>query len=57
MKFNIEITLSKIMAYAVFTWGVYSGKVIEALPFIVVLISGKQAFDYLKSNSSRKSNT
>lgn len=51
MKSNIEITLSKIMAYLVFGWGVYSGKVIEALPFIVILVTGKQCFDYLKQRS------
>ena len=54
MKSNIEITLSKIMAYAVFAWGVYSGKVIEALPFIVVLVTGKQAFDWLKKHEEVK---
>ena len=53
MKFAITVTLSKIMAYAVFAWAVYSGKVIEALPFIVILVTGKQAFDYLKSNNPK----
>ena len=54
MKSNIEITLSKIMAYAVFAWAVYSGKVIEALPFIVILVTGKQITDYLKSHDKSK---
>jgi len=53
MRVSIEITLSKIMAYAVFAWGVYSGKVIEALPFIVVLVTGKQVTDWLKKHEDR----
>ena len=54
MKFAITVTLSKIMAYLVFGWGVYSGKVIEALPFIVILVTGKQAFDWLKKHEEVK---
>ena len=54
MKSNIEITLSKIMAYLVFGWGVYSGKVIEALPFIVILVTGKQVTDWLKKDKNHE---
>ena len=53
MKSNIEITLSKIMAYLVFGWGVYSGKVIECLPFIVILVTGKQVTDWLKKQDEK----
>lgn len=48
IKINILVTLSKIMAFAVFGWAVYSGKVIEALPYIIILVTGKQVTDWLK---------
>lgn len=53
MKINVEVTLSKIMAYLIFAWGVYTGKVIEALPFIVVLVTGKQVTDWLKKHEDK----
>ena len=53
MKTNIEVTLSKIMAYAAFAYGVYKSEVLELMPYIVILVTGKQAFDYLKSNNPK----
>jgi hypothetical protein len=53
MRTNVEITLSKIMAFLVFGWGVYSGKVVECLPFIVILVTGKQFTDWLKKHEKK----
>ena len=52
MRTEITITLSKVMAYLVFAWGVYSGKVVEVLPFIVILVTGKQVTDWLKETKN-----